>query len=281
MKIQTYMRLQLVFCIVSRETVPSVRPGPNVLKPVVIKLDREKAGGFKNQPLRIMILSSDQAVNELILSKAIEMSETRILDHPLVDCHLTTLRKKLTNPAEFRKSVGRLATLLAYAATNDLRTAELPIETPIQKMIGRQLLHRIGLIPIMRAGIAMVEPMLDLIPGSEVWHLGFYRDEETALPVHYYSKIPDSSPVDVAFILDPMLATGGSAAMACQQMMDWGVERVKMLCIIAAPEGIARLRSEFPNIEIHTCVVDERLNENKFIVPGLGDAGDRIFNTTG
>lgn len=209
------------------------------------------------------------------------MSKTSILDHPLVDCHLTTLRKKSTNPVEFRRSVGRLSTLLAYDATNDLHTSELPIETPIQKMIGRQLLHRIGLIPIMRAGIAMVDPMLDLIPGSEVWHLGFYRDEETAQPVRYYSKLPESSPVDVAFILDPMLATGGSAAMACQQMLDWGVERIKMLSIIAAPEGIDRLQSEFPDLEVHTCVVDERLNDNKFIVPGLGDAGDRIFNTTG
>ena len=209
------------------------------------------------------------------------MSETIILDHPLVDCHLTTLRKKSTNPVEFRRSVARLSTLLAYAATRDLCTSELPVETPIQKMIGRQLLNRIGLIPIMRAGIAMVEPMLDLIPGSEVWHLGFYRDELTAKPIHYYSKLPKSSPVDVAFILDPMLATGGSAAMACQQMIDWGVQSIKMLSIIAAPEGIERLQSEFSAIEIHTCVVDERLNEDKFIVPGLGDAGDRIFNTTG
>ncbi len=209
------------------------------------------------------------------------MSETKILNHPLVDCHLTTLRKKSTKPQEFRQSIRRLSTLLAYAATDDLRTAERPIETPIQKMIGSQLLNRIGLIPIMRAGIAMVDPMLDLIPGSEVWHLGFYRDEATAQPVHYYSKLPEKSPVDVAFILDPMLATGGSAAMAYKQMKDWGVETIKMISIIAAPEGIIRLKSEFPDIEIHTCVVDERLNENKFIVPGLGDAGDRIFNTTG
>ena len=209
------------------------------------------------------------------------MSEPKLLDHPLVHCHLTTLRKKSTKPPEFRQSVRRLSMLLAYAATSDLRTTEDPIETPIQKMIGRQLLHRIALIPILRAGIGMVEPMLDLTPGSEVWHLGFYRDEETAQPVHYYSKLPKSSPVDVAFILDPMLATGGSAAMACQQMQDWGVKRIKMISIIAAPEGIERLQTEFPQIEIHTCVVDERLNENKFIVPGLGDAGDRIFNTSG
>ncbi|MFT5300587.1 MAG: uracil phosphoribosyltransferase [Mariniblastus sp.] len=217
----------------------------------------------------------------LIYPKRIKMSSTIILDHPLVDYHLTTLRKKSTQPQEFRQSVRRLSTLLAYAATADLKTTELPIETPVQKMIGRQLLNRIGLIPILRAGISMVDPMLDLIPGSEVWHLGFYRDEKTAQPVQYYSKLPESSPVDVAFILDPMLATGGSAAMACQQMLDWGVERIKMLSIIAAPEGIDRLRSEFPQIEIHTCVVDEKLNDDKFIVPGLGDAGDRIFNTTG
>lgn len=209
------------------------------------------------------------------------MTETKILNHPLVDCHLTTLRDKSTQPAEFRHSVRRLSMLLAYAATDDLQTTDLPVETPIQKMIGRRLLHRIGLIPILRAGIGMVDPMLDLIPGSEVWHLGFYRDEETALPIHYYSKIPESSPVDVAFILDPMLATGGSAAMACQAMKDWGVARIKMLSIISAPEGIERLKHEFPDIEFHTCVVDERLNENKFIVPGLGDAGDRIFDTSG
>ena len=209
------------------------------------------------------------------------MSDTNILEHPLVDCHLTTLRDKTTKPAEFRQSVRRLAMLLAYSATAELDTTELPIETPIQKMIGRRLLHRIGLVPILRAGISMVEPMLDLIPGSEVWHLGFYRDEETAKPVHYYSKLPESSPVDVAFILDPMLATGGSALMACDTMKNWGVKRIKMLSIIAAPEGIEKMREQFPDIDIHTCVIDERLNDQKFIVPGLGDAGDRIFNTSG
>ena len=209
------------------------------------------------------------------------MGETTILQHPLVDCHLTTLRDKSTTSAEFRQSVRRLSMLLAYAATEDLSVTERPIETPLQKMVGQQLFHRIGQIPILRAGIGMVEPMLDLIPGSEVWHLGFYRDEETAQPVHYYSKLPESSPVDVAFILDPMLATGGSAAMACQTMKDWGVKRIKMLSIIAAPEGIERMQSEFPEIEILTCVVDQQLNDSKFIVPGLGDAGDRIFNTSG
>ena len=124
----------------------------------------------------------------------------------------------------------------------------------------------------------MVDPVLDLIPSSEVWHLGFYRDEETAQPVHYYSKLP-AQPVDIAMILDPMLATGGSAVMAMDEIKSWGAKKIMMLSIIAAPEGIQHVQTKFPEAEIYTCVVDEKLNENKFIVPGLGDAGDRIFNT--
>ncbi len=209
------------------------------------------------------------------------MSKTKVIHHPLVACHLTVLRDKGTVPQAFRQSVNRLSTLLAYSATDDLLTTDLPIETPVQKMIGQRLLHRIGLVPILRAGVGMVDSMLELIPNSEVWHLGCYRDEETAQPVHYYSKLPEKSPVDVAFVLDPMLATGGSAAMAIEALVNWGVPKIKMLSIISAPEGIQRLQDEFPNLEIHTCVIDERLNDRKFIVPGLGDAGDRIFNTSG
>lgn len=208
------------------------------------------------------------------------MPEPKIIQHPLVDCHLTVLRNKTTPPPMFRQSVNRLAMLLAYSATAGLQTIEVSVETPMQTTVGRQLQQRIGLVPILRAGIGMVEPLLDLIPNSEVWHLGFYRDEATAQPVHYYSKLPPRFPVDVAFVLDPMLATGGSAEMACQSLTEWGVPAIKMLSIISTPEGIARLQSEFPNVEIHTCVIDAGLNDNKFIVPGLGDAGDRIFNTT-
>ena len=209
------------------------------------------------------------------------MSSVQVIQHPLVDSHLTVLRDKTTKPPIFRQSVNRLAMLLAYSATADLATVDQPIETPLQAMTGKRLQHRIGLVPILRAGVAMVESMLDLIPNSEVWHLGCYRDEETAQPVHYYSKLPPRSPVDVAFVLDPMLATGGSASMACQSVIEWGVPQIKMLSIISAPEGIAKLQNEFPDVEIHTCVIDQKLNENKFIVPGLGDAGDRIFNTLG
>ena len=206
-------------------------------------------------------------------------SRYRVIEHPLVACHLSVLRDKLTPPALFRQSVNRLAALLAYEATADLLTESFPVETPLAVTTGHRLRHRIGLVPILRAGIGMVEPMLDLIPNSEVWHLGFYRDEATAQPVHYYSKLSQKFPVEVAFVLDPMLATGGSAEMACQSLVEWGVPRIKMLSIIASPTGINRLQSEFPNIDLLTCVVDEGLNEQQFIVPGLGDAGDRIFNT--
>lgn len=207
------------------------------------------------------------------------MTATKIIDHPLVKCHLAALRNKQTGSSEFRNSVSRLSTLLAYSATTGLQVQELEIETPIQCTVGHVLAHRIGLVPILRAGIGMVESMLDLIPTSEVWHLGMYRDEATALPIHYYSKLTEAAPVDIAFVLDPMLATGGSACLAIESLRDWGVEHIKMLSIIAAPEGVAKVHTHFPNVEIHTCSIDECLNGNKFIVPGLGDAGDRIFNT--
>lgn len=165
------------------------------------------------------------------------MSTPKVMQHPLVDCHLTVLRDKSTSPGDFRRAINRLSTLLAYSATSDLLTTDKPIETPVQKMIGQQLLHRIGLVPILRAGVGMIEVMLDMIPTSEVWHLGFYRDEETAEPVRYYSKLPSKSPVDIAFVLDPMLATGGSAAMACHALQEWGVPKIKMLSIISAHRG--------------------------------------------
>ena len=207
------------------------------------------------------------------------MPKTTTLDHPLVDCLLTILRRTETGPAAFRKSVGQLAQLLAYEATKDLVPADVPIETPVQATTGQEISQTIGVVPILRAGIAMVEPVLELIPNSEVWHLGFYRDEKTALPVHYYSKLPETAPVDVALIVDPMLATGGSAIMAMEEIKKWGAKQIKMLSIVAAPEGIANVHDNFPDVEIYACVVDDHLNENKYIVPGLGDAGDRIFNT--
>ncbi len=206
---------------------------------------------------------------------------TMIVDHPLVRCHLTRLRDVATEAAEFRILVQRLATLLAYEATQDLRTASCTVETPLTQASGERLAERIGLVPILRAGLGLVDPVLNLIPSAEVWHLGLYRDEETATPVRYYEKLPQSQPVDVALILDPMLATGGSAVAAIERLRQWQVPRIKLLSVLAAQAGIDRVLTQFPETQIYVCGVDAELNDRKFIVPGLGDAGDRIFNTQG
>jgi uracil phosphoribosyltransferase len=215
-----------------------------------------------------------EAVAEAFMSGVFEVQ------HPLISCHITRLRDQTTPPAEFRQLVHRLASLLAYEATKDLLAEPVMVQTPLAKTEGRQLAQRIGLIPILRAGLGMIDPVLELIPTAEVWHLGLYRDEETAKPVKYYSKLPPERPVDVALILDPMLATGGSAVDALTTLRDWGVPHVKLLSLIAAEEGVKRVNFEFPNSQIYVCQIDPILNDRKFIVPGLGDAGDRIFNTT-
>jgi len=207
------------------------------------------------------------------------MSGVFEVQHPLIACHLTRLRDKSTPPPEFRALVNRLASLLAYEATKDLRTERVTVETPLTKTEGRALAQRIGLVPILRAGLGMVEPVLELIPQAEVWHLGLYRDEATAKPVKYYSKLPDEHPVDVALVVDPMLATGGSAVAAMTTLREWGVPQVKLLALIASEEGCKLVESEFPDAQIYVCQIDPDLNDKKYIVPGLGDAGDRIFNT--
>ena len=184
-----------------------------------------------------------------------------------------------TPPTEFRVLVQRLAVLLAYEATKDLELAPAHVQTPLAVTSGQVLDQRVGLIPILRAGLGMVDPVLNLIPGAEVWHLGVYRDEKTATPVEYYSRIQGTSPVDVALVLDPMLATGGSAVSALATLKDWGVPHVKLLALIAAREGIDEVFAQFPDTQIYVCAIDPELNDKKYIVPGLGDAGDRIFNT--
>jgi uracil phosphoribosyltransferase len=208
------------------------------------------------------------------------MAVTQV-NHPLVKHHLTMLRDQSTAPADFRSLVQRLAVLLAYEATQDLQVQSLEVATPLTTAPGHRLSQRIGLIPILRAGLGMVDAVLNLIPVAEVWHLGLYRDEHTAKPVEYYSKLPPGRPVDVALILDPMLATGGSASLAGETLQRWGVPRLKLLSVIAAPEGIHEVQTRCPGIQVFVCAVDECLNDRKFIVPGLGDAGDRIFNTLG
>jgi uracil phosphoribosyltransferase len=193
--------------------------------------------------------------------------------------HLSTLRDESTSPADFRLTVRRLAVLLAYEATKDLPLSQKAVQTPLTETTGDIVQARIGLIPILRAGLGMVDPILDLIPDAEVWHLGFYRDEATARPVEYYSKLPPARPVDTALVLDPMLATGGSASLAIDAVQKWGVRKVKLLSIIAAQAGVDIVHVEYPDTQIYVCSVDPELNSQKFIVPGLGDAGDRTFNT--
>jgi uracil phosphoribosyltransferase len=207
------------------------------------------------------------------------MKQLMVLDHALVKCQLTILRDRRTDAAHFRDAIRRLTQILTCEASRGLPLRDVEIDTPIARCGGHALALRIGLVPILRAGLGMVESMLELIPGAEVWHLGLYRDEQTAQPVRYYSKLRPDAPVQLAFVLDPMLATGGSAALACQTLKEWGAKQVKILSVIAAPAGINHVHSRFPDVDIFTCVVDQGLNADKFIVPGLGDAGDRIFNT--
>jgi uracil phosphoribosyltransferase len=201
------------------------------------------------------------------------------VNHPLIRHHLSRLRDKHTPPAEFRQLVQRLAVLLAYEATSDLALRGVELETPLTRMMGQGLSQRIGLVPILRAGLAMVDPILNLIPTAEVWHLGLYRDEATALPVEYYSKLPQSEPVDVALVVDPMLATGGSVTAALAALSRWGVRKLKVVSIIASKSGVEAVCQQFPEADIFVGAIDPELNSRKFIVPGLGDAGDRIFNT--
>jgi uracil phosphoribosyltransferase len=227
-------------------------------------------------PLEDLIFHSGLLSRQLMTTLPKQVVE---LNHSLVKHHLIKLRHKETHPAEFRQQVEILSTLLAVEATRDLRLRPTFVETPIETTDCLELDCRVAAVPILRAGLGMVKPLSDLIPELAVWHLGLYRDEETAMPVHYYDKLPASNPPDVGIVLDPMLATGGSAAMAIEALQRWKVPRILMLSLIAAPEGISRLTDQFPNVQIYTCAIDRCLNEKKYIVPGLGDAGDRIFNT--
>ena len=201
------------------------------------------------------------------------------LKHPLVEHHLSILRDKATPPSLFRQEIQRLAMLLAVKVTEDLPLKEVTIETPVATTITKQLAARIALVPILRAGLGLVDPLLQLIPDAEVWHLGMYRDEATAKPVEYYCKLPESGASDVAIVVDPMLATGGSSRMAIAALKRWGVKDIRLFRVIASQPGIAEVHREYPDVGIFVCVIDPELNSQKYIVPGLGDAGDRIFNT--
>lgn len=200
-------------------------------------------------------------------------------NHPLVRHKLTRLRDKNTEPKKFRELVRELAALLTYEATLDLATRRVQIETPMANTQGDDLKEKIGLIPILRAGLGMVEGVWGLMPSAEVWHIGLYRDEQTLKPVAYYNRLPIAPTVSVCLILDPMLATGGSAVATVDILKKWGVAKIKFVGLIAAPEGIQKLHTTHPDVPIHIAAIDERLNEVGYILPGLGDAGDRMFGT--
>jgi len=189
------------------------------------------------------------------------------------------LRDKNTDHRAFRDLVYELALLLCYEATQDLKTETVTVETPMGTAKGQKAKETIGLVPILRAGLGLVDGVMELLPNVQVWHIGLYRDEKTLRPVQYYNKLPTAPTVQICLVLDPMLATGGSAVATVDILKNWGVERIKYLGLLAAPEGIEKLTTAHPDVPIHVAAVDERLNEIGFIVPGLGDAGDRQFGT--
>ncbi len=202
-----------------------------------------------------------------------------VSNHPLVLHKLSVMRDVETEPKKFRQLVKEITALLAYEATLDLQTRPVKVQTPLTTADCQELQEKVGLVPILRAGLGMVEGIWELMPSSEVWHIGLYRDERTLKPVEYYNKLPIEPTVSVCLILDPMLATGGSAVATAHVLKRWGVRKIKFLGLIGAPEGIAHMQENHPDIPIHLACVDDHLNEKGYIVPGLGDAGDRQFGT--
>jgi len=208
------------------------------------------------------------------------MGELHVLDHPLLHHKLSILRDKHTSVKEFRELVSEIATLMCYDATRDLPTEEVEIETPIaiaktRKIAGKKM----AVVPILRAGLGMVDGIINLVPSAKVGHIGLYRDPETLKPVEYYCKMPKDIAEREVLIVDPMLATGGSATAAIQFIKDYGCKNIKLMCILGAPEGVQRIREDHPDVDLYVAAVDEKLNDHCYIVPGLGDAGDRIFGT--
>ncbi len=209
-----------------------------------------------------------------------DMEKVHVLDHPLLQHKLSILRDERTGSKEFREVVSEIATLMCYEATRDLPLEEVEIKTPIttgkfKTLAGKKL----AIVPVLRAGLGMVEGILQLLPAAKVGHIGLYRDPQTLEPVEYYCKMPNDIAERDIIILDPMLATGGSASAAIQFIKNYDVKHIKLMNIIAAPEGIERVRRDHPDVEIYVASVDEKLNDHGYIVPGLGDAGDRIFGT--
>jgi uracil phosphoribosyltransferase len=206
-------------------------------------------------------------------------STLHVSQHPAILHKLAVLRDEATEPKKFREVVRELSWLLGYEALADAHVRPRTIRTPMEEMQAAELADRIGLVPILRAGLGMVDAMLELMPTAEVWHLGLFRDERTLRPVEYYNKLPDSATVDLCLILDPMLATGGSATAAIEVLKRWGAVRIKLVNLIAAPEGVDAVTTAHPDVEIYCASLDRGLNDKGYIMPGLGDAGDRQFGT--
>ena len=208
------------------------------------------------------------------------MEMVYILDHPLLQHKLSILRDETTSVTEFRQVVSEIATLMCYDATRDLPLEEVEVQTPVAKATVKKIAgKKLAIVPILRAGLGMVDGILTLIPGAKVGHIGLFRDPETLEPVKYYCKMPSDIAERDVIILDPMLATGGSASAAIDFMKEYGVKNIKLMNILAAPEGIARIQKDHPDVPIYVAACDEKLNDHGYIVPGLGDAGDRIFGT--
>ena len=208
------------------------------------------------------------------------MSKVMIMDHPLIQHKIGIIRRQETGSKDFRQLISEIAMLMCYEATRDLKLTDVEIETPISKMTANVLGgKKLAVVPILRAGLGMVDGMLSMIPAAKVGHIGLYRNEETLEPIEYYCKLPKDCAEREVFVVDPMLATGGSATAAITMLKNKGVKKIRFMCIVAAPQGIERMQKEHPDVDLYVGALDDHLNENGYIVPGLGDAGDRIFGT--
>lgn len=208
------------------------------------------------------------------------MSELHVIDHPLIQHKLTYMRKKETGSKDFRELLDEIAMLMGYEVTRDLPLEDVEIETPLEKMTGKVISgKKLAIVPILRAGLGMVDGLLELVPVAKVGHIGLYRDPETHLPIEYYCKLPADISERIVIVVDPMLATGGSASDALMKLKERGCTHLRLMCLVAAPEGIAAVQKNHPDVDIYVAAVDEKLNEHAYILPGLGDAGDRLFGT--
>ena len=208
------------------------------------------------------------------------MSKVVVMDHPLIQHKIGIIRRQETGSKDFRQLISEIAMLMCYEATRDLKLTDVEIETPISKMTAKELAgKKLAVVPILRAGLGMVDGMLSMIPAAKVGHIGLYRNEETLEPIEYYCKLPKDCAEREVFVVDPMLATGGSATVAITMLKNKGVKKIRFMCIVAAPQGIERMQKEHPDVDLYVGALDDHLNENGYIVPGLGDAGDRIFGT--